>query len=941
MQEMLSKMQTLQEELDKNGFKDNAERVRQRYYDFQEPFMLMVVGEGNFGKSTLINSLFNRQVAPISRLPKTWKIDIYENHENEEALLYYQGEENPKIVSIEKAIEICDKEEIKAKNDDTWKSELYQVKWRFKSDWLNNILLIDTPGFSQFRSNSSFDYFNLFGTKGIQLQSFDGFEYYFYRADFVLWCIKATKLEDADTLSTLSKVSNEKTNIVGIITFMERIPSENWNDIKNKAEEIYGNYIKEFLFFTPKVESNKENINTIENIKNYITVNINTRLKELKDSSLLDFYSEELNSYSHSLEKSSDLYYKNIVKYYSLKDQVRQDVLSISQRILFEHTRVFNSIESSLEEKLNSIFLRCNNDPNIFKKLIEEEILNKHVLQRQIEPIYQLLRNEISNKKVPLLRQIVWDKIIISKRNIYSEEIISQDYYKENDIEPFYANQSLSVDFLFEEVEGFDFAVGGIAAAIGMLALGPIGLVAGALGFLFGQPKRDKIIDKTKEQIIGYLNRVSSETKKTTSNILNDFKTIISDKIDSSFREYNGKSSEKIIADFYQTDWVFSNKLLLNTKKSVIDCIDLNENYVTYFPILLKLDTAKCNLWDKNVNRLIQNEVKNIHNRVREKLLSIENEIRRLINENMLTDIELFNENFKYLEQSLTRSMYSNPFFSKPDYEEKLRYSNGLQVSGRHKIYTDELETIRFLITPKRFELEKLWDEKILELTWGAIKDKAYNYLTNNNSKLSPRKINDYCENKAEEVYKTIYKNIIKQTKVFAKKYSAILDSNDVLEEYLLPEIQSFIPSFQKLIDDEIMSDNSLASLKPIVIPDIPYYLSSILQDRLSGIINDLPQIENLIINRSVFGIRFLVLSLLLVLFLTYISLRFITLNQLLRFISNNYVIGIVLIFTLLIFYISSRLLVKRDIMKFVRSTFNDYVNRLNRNIQHNFKKKI
>src|SRR5690606_41937506 len=45
--------------------------------DLQRPFVLFVVGMGEFGKSTLINALLGQRAAAMDALPKTWKIVVF------------------------------------------------------------------------------------------------------------------------------------------------------------------------------------------------------------------------------------------------------------------------------------------------------------------------------------------------------------------------------------------------------------------------------------------------------------------------------------------------------------------------------------------------------------------------------------------------------------------------------------------------------------------------------------------------------------------------------------------------------------------------------------------------------------------------------------------------------------------------------------------------
>lgn len=944
MQDVLTKMELFQKELIKNGFKENSERVKQKHNDFNEPFMLMVVGEGNYGKSTLINSLFNKQVAPTSRLPKTWKIDIYENSNKDEALLFYKNENTPQYVSIEEANLICEQVENKAKNSDNWKSELFQVKWKLKADWIENILLIDTPGFSQFRSNSTYDNFNLFGTKGIQLKSFDGFEYYFYRADFVFWCIKATKLEDIDTLNALKNVITEKANIIGIITFMERIPIERWDEIKLKAKEIYGDYINEFLCFTPK-----EDNNAVTEIREYINTRINTNLRELKYSSLLNYYNEELHNYCNSLNKTSDVYDKNISKYFSLIESVNNDFESIVNRIKTEHKRIFDSIISPLEGMLNSIYLRSNDNPDTFKYLVENELLSRHSLQKQIDPMYIKMKDEFSSQNISISRKLVWQTIVISNKNYSQDESLT--LYSKNDkvIESFNTSHNMAIDFLFEGFDGFNMAVGGIAAAIGMFALGPIGLIAGALGFLFGESKQTKVVRKAKEEIVKYINKISGSTKNELNEILNNARANFIKKIDNSFKEFNGNSKDDILKNFYWTDSVFSNKLQIKPNGSIIDCLNDKKQLLTYFPKLLKYDAEKKPIWDKNADKLFNNEVDNIFIKVNKEIYKVDNNIKRLIEEKKLSDLALFNNEIASLDKYLTSTILLNPFVSSLDFVERLVYSNGIKVQNVLSTYNTSLQKVKSNIQDKKRELQLLWDQKAIDLIWDSSKNNAYKFLISGNSKLSQSQIIDFCNYESQVLFEQIYSDIVEETKTFDAEFKVNIYSHNAIRSNLIPQFQSRKISFADIIKNEIKKDGYLSSLKTFNISEQYKYIDDALQSRLTNIINEMPSQVSLKTTYKRFSGRILLSIFPLIIigashlfafnFITDLKIR----ENIHRILSSEITLIISsLLFLLIIFMqIRSRLKMKREIKQFVKDIFNEYGEELYRKIQTKFTNNI
>jgi hypothetical protein len=927
MQDVLSKMELLQTELEKNGFKDNSERVKQKRIDFNEPFMLMVIGEGNYGKSTLINSLFNKQVAPTSRLPKTWKIDIYENSNKDEALLFYKNLKTPQNATIKEASYICEQEENKAKSSDNWKSELFQVKWKYKSDWIENISLIDTPGFSQFRANSTYDNFNLFGTKGIQIQSFDGFEYYFYRADFIFWCIKATKLEDADTLSALKNVSTKKANIIGIITFMERIPDERWEEIKLKAVEIYGEYISDFLFFSPK-----EDKSTVAEIKDYINTKINTNLRELKNNSLLNYYNDELNNYCNSLNKSSDVYDNNIRKYLTLIDNVNVDFGAIINRIEKENKLIFESILSPLENQLNSIYVRSNENPDTFIYLINNELLDRISLQKQIEPIYIKLKDEIYTLYVSLSRKLFWQTILISNKNYSTDESLSLYSHNEKVIESFNTSHKLAIDFLFEDFDGFNIAVGGIAAAIGMLALGPIGLIAGALGFLFGESKQTKVVRKAKEEITKYINKINLSTSNALNEILINTKANFIRRIDDSFKEFNGHSKEDILKYLYRTDSVLSNKLLINLNDSVINCLNDKNQLLTYFPKLLKYDSHREYVWNKNANILYNNVVDNIFINISKEICNVENKIKNLINDKKLTDLALFENEISSLNKYLTTTIISNPFVTSTEYVERLVYSNGIKVYFVNSAYESKLQKMKSVVNDKKRELQLLWDQKVIDLVWDASRNKIF------------KTFNDFCDQKSQLIIKQIYSDAVKGANIFDPEVKVYIHSQSIIYLNLISHFQSYKYPNNEALNNEIQKDKYLSSLKTFNIPKQAKYIDDVIQSRLTKIINGLSNPNPLVLKYKRYNGRILlsILPLIIIVSNYFIGFNFIEdlaiKENIHLFLSSEITIIVfsLLFLFMIIMQFKTRFKMKKEVKIFINNILNECREELYKNIQIN-----
>ena len=73
--------------------------------------MILIVGDGNVGKSTLLNALVGEEVAKTNYLPTTWKIDVYspELSKDNAIIKYKTGKQE--TLSVEEAKQKINEEE--------------------------------------------------------------------------------------------------------------------------------------------------------------------------------------------------------------------------------------------------------------------------------------------------------------------------------------------------------------------------------------------------------------------------------------------------------------------------------------------------------------------------------------------------------------------------------------------------------------------------------------------------------------------------------------------------------------------------------------------------------------------------------------------------------------------------------------------------------------
>jgi GTPase SAR1 family protein len=243
------------------------EQVRDKLSDLETPaeLLVFVVGEGNFGKSSLINRLLGRDVAEVSFLPKTWRVDLYRTALSgvpEHAQLRRAEQEQVERLSIAEAREACQAQEamIKLRQREakaagqevpcgTFPGQIVEVQWHYRGLALPpGIVLVDTPGFSQFRAGLNEARTEVLGgSRGIVFDIWEVYEQYYHRANLVLWVFKATKLNDQDTIQTFEELCARGKEILGILTYVDAVPPEQRGELLDRARGCFGHGVHGFV----------------------------------------------------------------------------------------------------------------------------------------------------------------------------------------------------------------------------------------------------------------------------------------------------------------------------------------------------------------------------------------------------------------------------------------------------------------------------------------------------------------------------------------------------------------------------------------------------------------------------------------------------------------------------------------------------------------------
>ena len=215
--------------------------------NIDEKILIFIIGNGNVGKSTLINALVGDEVAQTNSLPTTWKIDVYspEVQKNQAIIKYVDG--SRRTFTFEEAKRIVENEEEKTKESkrlvhqefnkvarttkikeerDEMKrfltdkyqyiSNISEVIWPVEKNWLlEQCHLVDTPGVNQILEHS---------------HQKNGIQDYYYKADGVLWLLDGTTIAASNSQNLYQKLQDElkvvggiRGNIIGVINRMDLV----------------------------------------------------------------------------------------------------------------------------------------------------------------------------------------------------------------------------------------------------------------------------------------------------------------------------------------------------------------------------------------------------------------------------------------------------------------------------------------------------------------------------------------------------------------------------------------------------------------------------------------------------------------------------------------------------------------------------------------------
>lgn len=404
--------------------KENTKSIK----ELENPFLLFIMGSGNYGKSTLINALLQDKIIETSDIPNTWKLDLFIKSDNEKIKITY-NDEREIVKSLSSGKKILKEEEYKFKTSKKeiskiilnyknklskdklkefkmeqerlhlYKSDINQIKYYLKNKKiLNDFTIVDTPGLNQTLLKNTVKRMNK----------------YYQISDGVIWLIDAQNIVSKETnklIDEINKIDNlHEKKIIGVVNKIDIIKNnKDLERLKEKVNEIYNNKFNDIVYI-----SARDALDGIVNKDKYL----------IDKSNINNLYKSIENNFKQVYEKNQiDSKYKNLS---IMKNKVLDKIYSY-KRSLYKDISDYNEIEFELNKSCNEIYLYTLNHINKFKK---KKIYTKddlYLLRKSIENLEQQCSKSIEKNYNILIKKSYFNNI--TKNLINTKVYFSKSKY--------------------------------------------------------------------------------------------------------------------------------------------------------------------------------------------------------------------------------------------------------------------------------------------------------------------------------------------------------------------------------------------------------------------------------------------------------------------------------------------------------------------------------
>lgn len=250
--------------LDHPKLRHHRDILQEGFARADEPLSVFVVGEGNFGKSTLVNALLGLgvEIAKSDFLPLTWHITRYVPDSRGERFEIHYEPSHSGADRIESAAQSlggragiseaglirCDgpddidaliaHEEAERKTSGSASAIWQVVRSVPETDAAVRALeLVDSPGISQVRDGAA---------------AGESIEDFYHRADVVLWLVAADKTNSKETRRALESMSRYGKPIIGVVNRADLIPADQREQVHADVTNRFDGLLRDVLLVSAR-----------------------------------------------------------------------------------------------------------------------------------------------------------------------------------------------------------------------------------------------------------------------------------------------------------------------------------------------------------------------------------------------------------------------------------------------------------------------------------------------------------------------------------------------------------------------------------------------------------------------------------------------------------------------------------------------------------------
>lgn len=714
-----------------HAFRELAEEAAQLRHDLDEPFFLMVVGEGKFGKSTLINALVGRKVAEEGLVPKTWTVDVYRpaGKAGERAELYLAVDrETPVSKTIEGARKYCEDQRKLARESkkaaQSWKSPVFQVSWFYDLVWPNHdVAIVDTPGFLQDAFGAVAKVVNLFGAQGIEIELSEAFDHYYRRADVVLWCLKATKLDDESTQQMMSRVAGYKKKVIGLITRYDEVLPDDRDKVMESARKLYGQVISEFHFVAAGAKDTKLRFETVESLRRLLDEEIIPHRETLKRDADEKSVTRLRADLVRKVDAITDVQVSNLLLKRKKLEEVEAIAKEMSNEIDARVLSVWRDIGVQATSRIPAFWDKAaatSNPSESFRALVDDQAFNRSKARDDLVKIQNEVYNRVSLAATKSLSDLKWHGVKIGGGG--AERTSTLAVVESIECVSLGVVGTITPNLSGKEGSGIAWGVGIGAAALGAIVFGPLGLVAGLAYFAVKSFVKEKSIAEANAKMEALCQTNAARSREAIQKTVDSFVEQVTSYIERSFMRHNGGLEEQIVSRAHAADRTL-NVLNAWPEERTVSRDPLGDaarppELSTYFLSLLPALPSDAAKWDAASNAILDRIHADAKAHIEKEIQELSNWQRESIDAGNLEDPAICD--VKRLKDEITpKSLQQFSGVSPRDRElmETTCFSRGETLLSRFAgVHRSLRDTCGVELDRCTRELQAHWDEKAEEV---------------------------------------------------------------------------------------------------------------------------------------------------------------------------------------------------------------------------------